>query len=133
MPGRPSIGMTMTQICFGMMQLISFHFLSGWPRFMPSSLRDSNNDTFKQLTNDKALFGPDVGNNITMDLDMTWVASGTEFKVTVTSQTEMFCGDEAGIMVCNFLYRNVSHCDTIFYYTHGHSLRDWFQNFVRVP
>ncbi len=47
---------------------IIFHFLSGWPRFMPSSLRDSNNNTFKQLTNDKALFGPDVGNNITMNL-----------------------------------------------------------------
>ena len=132
-PAKPSLGMTMKKICFCMMRLISFHVISGWPRFMPSSLRDSNNDTFKQLTNDKALFGPDVGNNITMDLDMTWVTSATKFKVTVTSQTEMFCGDEAGIMVCNFLYRNRSHFDIIFYSTNGHSLRGWCQNFVRPP
>ncbi len=100
---------------------------------MTPSLRDSNNETFKQLTNDKALFGPDVGNNITIDLDMTWVTSATQFKVMVTSQTEMFCGDEAGIVVCNFLCiqmpPQMSHFDIILYFSHYELT---LNNFVRA-
>ncbi len=80
---------------------ISILSLLGWPRFLPPELRDDDIDTFKQITNDKALFGTNVGNNMIIDLDMTWMTSVTEFKVTITGQTEMLCSGEEGIVVRN--------------------------------